>query len=150
MTDPERARSLMEDCGFTCVLVKGDTVHASTARGIRPMVQFLSEGLCLSGFSASDKVVGKAPALLFVLADVKEVYAPVMSEDAVRVLQKYGVSASCGRTVPVIRNRRDTGPCPMELAVRNIEEPAMALEAVQETLLTLSGPEQSGEDRSHE
>lgn len=37
----EKARELLETGGYTCVLTDGTTVHTSTFRGVKPLVQFL-------------------------------------------------------------------------------------------------------------
>ncbi len=76
--------------------------------------------------------IGKAAARLMVLAGVKSVYAPVMSESGLYVLSYYGIMASCGICVPVIFNRAGTGPCPMEEAVDDIKDPARALDLLQQ------------------
>lgn len=43
------------------------------------MVEWLGFGMDFHGYAADDKIIGKATAMLFVLAGVKEVYAPVVS-----------------------------------------------------------------------
>ena len=54
----------------------------STERGVKPLLQWLDGENRVKGFSAVDKVVGRAAAFLYVLLEVKEVYAGVMSEGA--------------------------------------------------------------------
>lgn len=54
----------------------------STERGVKPLLQWLDGENSVKGFSAVDKVVGRAAAFLYVLLEVKEVYAGVMSEGA--------------------------------------------------------------------
>ena len=137
MTDLQQARQLLETGEYTCVLCKGESVHTSTLRGIAPMVEFLKSGLDLDGYSVADKVVGKAPALLFVLAGAKEVYAPVMTYSAKSILTAHGIDASCDQLADQIQNRTGTGPCPMEQTVEKIDSPQEAFEAVQQTLARL-------------
>jgi len=98
------------------------------------MLEFIDSGADLKGFSAADKIAGKAAAMLFALAGVKEVYACIMSEQAVEVFLKYGVLYSCDTLVPTIVNRAGTGLCPMEQAVKDIEEPSDALDAIKRAL----------------
>ncbi len=93
-------------------------------------MDWLAEGADLQGFSAADKVVGKATAFLYVLLGVKEVYASVMSEGAVQVFQKYGITMEAGEVVSAIRNRSNTGFCPMETAVSQCTTPKDAYEAI--------------------
>lgn len=111
-------------------------------RGVQPLVEWLSAGTDLHGFSAADKVVGKATAFLYVLAGVKEVYAPVMSEKARDVFMEYGIGFECKEVVDAIINRTGTGICPMEHAVTEIETPEEAYLAVRRTLAFLAAKNQ--------
>ena len=93
----------------------------------------------LSGFSAADKIVGKAAAMLYVLMGAEEVYAEVMSRAADGVFTSFGVAHSCETLVDFIVNRRGDGVCPMENAVKDITQPAQAVPALRATLNALSG-----------
>lgn len=132
MHDLDRAKELLHTGAYTCVLCKGSAVYTSTLRGVAPMLAYLTNEIDLNGFSAADKVVGKAAAMLFVLAGVKEVYAGVMSRPAAEVLQKYGIKAACGTMAGAIINRTGTGLCPMEQAVKAIEDPQEAFVAIRQ------------------
>ena len=135
--DLNRARALMESQGYTCVLTSGDQVYTSNDRGVKPLLTWLSQGICVKDFCAADKVVGKATAFLYCLLQVKAVYTPVISRSAARVLREHGIELTAGIEVDFIWNRRRTGPCPMETAVKDIEDPNEALTAIRETLNTL-------------
>ena len=63
--DLNKVRTILRQGTFTCVLCCGDIIHTSSARGMAPLLNFLSKGQW-SGFSAADKVVGKATAFLYV------------------------------------------------------------------------------------
>ena len=136
MNDAEKAKELLRS-GKTCALVLGDTEYASEETGIRPMVGFLDEKIYLKGFSAADRIVGKAAALLFALAGVKYVYGEVMSKGAVKVLKEYGISYGYSTLADEIVNRRGDGKCPMEQAVENIDVPKQALAAIKDKLASL-------------
>jgi len=133
MNDLDKAKELLRSGGYTCVLCKEEKVYTSFLRGVEPMTQWLQDGTDLREFSAADKVVGKASAMLFALAGVKEVYAPVMSEGAVKTFSRYGIPCVFDTLAGGIINRSGTGPCPMEAAVRDIEEPPAALDAILRT-----------------
>lgn len=135
--DTERAVALLKSENATCVLCKGDMVYTSDARGIAPMMRFLSEQTDLQGFCAADKIVGKAAAMLFALAGVTEVYAEVMSEAGAETLSRFGVAPLYVTLTPAIINRRGDGPCPMEQAVCAIDTPEAAYEAISATLQKL-------------
>lgn len=136
--DMRKARELLRSGGYTCVLVKDQTVYHSYERGVKPLLSLLDSGADLRGFSAADKVIGKATAYLYCLLGVGEVYAPVISESAAEVLSNYGIPATWEQKVPLILNRRKTAGCPMETAVQDIHEAADALIAIRETLRKLN------------
>ena len=134
MTDVRRARLLLERDGHTCVLCRGDKVYADDRAGIAPMMGFIGAGVDLRGFSAADRIVGRAAALLFVLAGVREVYSAVMSKGGAEVLEAHGIAHSCTTLTERIINRTGTGICPMEQAVTGIDDPHAAYEAIAATL----------------
>lgn len=138
-SDLTKAAALLNSGAYTCVLCRGDAVFTGTERGVRPLLGWLDGGVDLNGFSAADRVVGKAAAFLYVLLGAAAVYAPVMSEAATSVLAENGIQAHCGQTVKQIVNRAGTGICPMEEAVAEIAEPAAAAAAIKARLISLSG-----------
>ena len=134
----EQARNLLIAGGYTCVVHKEGTVYTATERGVKPLVRWLTEGIDVRGFSAADKVVGRATAYLYVLLGVKEVWAAVMSEAAAEVLQRHGIAASQDELVPHIINRAGTGICPFEEAVLDIQTPEEALTAIREKMRAMN------------
>lgn len=135
--DLHQARAILRQGAVTCVLCRGNTIRTGTSRGVAPLLDFLNEG-SWSGFSAADKVVGKATAFLYVLLGVRGVYAPVMSAAAIRILDAYGIECMYDTRAEAIFNRNRTGLCPMETAVREIEDPHQALSAIRATLAELA------------
>lgn len=131
MTDLENARSHLDSGAYTCVACLGDQVYFATERGVKPLLNWLDSGMDMTGFSAADKVVGRATAFLYCLLGVKTVYAHVMSRPAAQVLEENGITAHWGRLVDGIINRRGTGPCPFEASVMNIRDPEEALSAIR-------------------
>lgn len=131
MTDTEKAKQLFASGTYSCVLVKGQTVYTSTLTGVAPMIDFLDRGVDLRGFSVADKIVGKAAALLFVLAGIKEAHAVLMSRSGADVLRKSGIALSYDTLTDTIINRMGTGACPMELTVEAVNEPAAAYQALK-------------------
>ncbi len=135
MNELSKAKTLLEsNPQYTCVLCHGDTVYTDEQKGIAPMMSFLEQGLNLQGFSAADRIVGKAAAMLFVLAGVRELYAQVLSESGMQVLLQHGIAFEYGTLTPSIINRMGTGLCPMEKAVQDIDSPAKAREAIRRTM----------------
>ncbi len=130
--DLEKAKEIFDSGDYTCVLCKGEVMLTSTERGVKPLLKWLHEETDVKGFSAVDKVIGRAAAFLYVLLKVKVVYASVMSQGAVDVLSKYGIRSEHDVCAEEIINREGTGICPMEQAVKGIDVPEQALEAVRE------------------
>ena len=135
--DLQKARQLLDENNYTCVLCKDDITHTSTHRGVAPLLGWLDEGIDLRGFSAADRVVGKATAYLYCLLGVSCVFARVMSRPATEVFAAYSIPASWETLVDAIENRQKNGPCPMEHATRSSTTPEEALTAVRQTLLQL-------------
>ena len=135
MTDIEIAKTMLR--GHSICLCKDGEWFTDDGRGISPMMRFLDESYDLCGYSVADIIVGKAAAMLFVEADIREVYGDVMSESGYRYLQTHGISASYAKLSDKIINRRGDGICPMEQAVINIadaEEGYLALKSKLEEM----------------
>ena len=115
--DLQRAKRMLDEGGFTCVLCRASDIYTSTDRGVKPLVRLIDSGCDLLGFCAADKVVGKATAFLYVLMGVKSVYANVISKPALAVLTQHEISTDYGCLVQNISNRRGDGVCPFENAV---------------------------------
>lgn len=134
MNDAERAKKLLHSENYTCVLCKDDLIYSSEERGIKPLIDFIDKGIDLNGFSAADKIVGKAAAFLYVILGVKEIYADVMSESAAEVSARYKIQAEYDTLTKKIINRSGTGLCPMEEAVQAESAPLPALEKIRARL----------------
>lgn len=119
---------------LTCLVIWENGRFESRERGVRPLLELLhSQGSCPGG-QAADKVVGRATAFLYCLLQVQRIYAMVLSQGALEVLEKAGIDVSYDTLVPSIRNRTNTGPCPMEAATAACQTPEQALFAIQDTL----------------
>lgn len=129
-----KARAFLDSGDYTCVLCRDDAVFTATERGVKPLLNWLDSGLDLQGFSAADRVVGRATAFLYCLLGVKTVYARVMSHLAAEVLTAAGIHNEAGQLVDGIINRRGTGPCPFEAAVMDITDPQDALAAIRKKM----------------
>lgn len=130
MTDIEKARALLLSEKTTIALCRGEDILTSEKRGIAPMLGFIKDGVDLDGYSAADRIVGKAAALLFVLVGIKNVYAEVLSESGAAVLHANSIPYSYGTLCDRIINRAKTGICPMEQAVTGTESPGEAYAAL--------------------
>ena len=136
MNDLEHAKSLLEEGSYTLALIKGGETITSYERGVKPLLGLLDGGKDLRGFSAADRVVGKAAAFLYVLLGVQTVYANVISTLAEGVLRGHGIAVEAQTRTERILNRAGDGFCPMETAVENISVPTEAYRAIKAKLAT--------------
>ena len=132
MTDLQTAKNNLE--GHTVCLCKDGKCLFSEKRGIAPMIDFIAEGVDLSGYSVADLVVGKAAALLFVKCGIKRVFAKTLSEHAKRVLKIYGIDYEYETLTEKIINRDGTDICPMEKAVLGTDDAYEAYSILQNKL----------------
>lgn len=137
MSDIEKAKEQLLSGDFTCVLCKGEKFYTSGERGVSPMLSLLADGTEVFGFSAADKVVGKAAAMLFVCAGVTEIFALVISKSAAEFLDKRGVKYSYEKMTEKIINRMGDGVCPMEQAVADIDDEWLGKAAIEKRLTEL-------------
>lgn len=138
MYELQRAMDLLKAGSYTCVLCGDGHTIADNRRGIRPLLELLDSGKDFSDYAAADKVVGKAAAFLYCLLGIRALYAGILSQPALEVLEQAGIPVEYGSLVPAIRNRTGDGFCPMETAVREITAPADAPEAIRKALQRLS------------
>ena len=127
----EKCREILKSGEYTLVLFDGKTLLTDTKRGVKPLLDLLDRETDLSRFSAADKVVGKAAAFLYVLLNVREVYADVISTPALSVLEEHKIPVVYGILTDKIKNRAGTGFCPMETAVLDEDNPENALRKIR-------------------
>lgn len=122
MNDIDKVKEVFSEGGYSCVLGRGNSVFTSRERGIKRIVDFCGESGAYRGFSAADKIVGRAAAFLYARMGVAHVYAQVLSVGGEKVLRKYGIEYEYDTLCSEIINRTGTDVCPMEKAVRNVED----------------------------
>lgn len=102
-----------EQC--SCVIRKGSTVRIFRERGVKDLYRLLrEEPEFLNGASVADKVVGKGAAALMILGGVRELFAGVVSQAALELLQTTNIRVAYSVVVPHIINRANTDWCPLE------------------------------------
>ena len=134
MTNLEKAKSILADSEYTLVLCNGDKLYTSRKRGVAPMLEFIDTETDLKGFSAADKVIGKAAAMLFVHAGVTEVHADVISNSAADFLYVKGIPFTYNLLVKNIINRTGDGICPMEQVTSKLNDTNEAIIAIKKRL----------------
>lgn len=131
---------ILKDSHYTCVLCRGEEVLTTELRGVKPLVRWLVDGRSFEGFSAADKVIGKATAFLYCLLGVTDVHALVMSQLALDVLCNHGIVARYDALVDNIINRNGDGICPFEAAVTDVHRPLDALPVILDKMEQMGIP----------
>ena len=133
MSKLSNAKNLLLSNDYSFVCINDEEIHMSTKQGIAPILELMQLKIhFLNNASVADKVIGKAAALLLIKAGIKELYAGIISEHAVKVLEQNGITVQYDTIVPYIINRRGDGMCPMETTVLEINSPEEAYTALQE------------------
>ena len=136
--ETKEAKEILQSGKYTLVLRGKDKTITLSERGIKPLFDLCCNGEDYKGFCAADKVVGKAAAFLYVILGVSEVFATVMSERAVYILSRNGISAEYEQKADNIINRSGDGMCPMEKAVWDTDRTDTAFEIIKNELKRLN------------
>ena len=137
MNSLETAKKTLAEGGYTCVVASGgQVIFTSTDRGVKPLVEYYHRfGKAHKEDAAlADKVIGRAAALLAILAGITQLYAGVISIPALKELEKAGIPAGCETKAEAIRNRAGTGLCPMEQLSQGVTTPEEMLARVEKFL----------------
>ncbi len=133
MDDLTAAKRLLdENPENTCALSLHGKSAVSRGRGISPLLSVLDGKENWKDACAADTVVGRAAALLYCLIGVRAVYARVAEDGAAKVFEERGIELVFERRTENIINRKGTGMCPMNVAVRNISSPKEAYAVLKE------------------
>jgi hypothetical protein len=128
---------LEEEKDLTLVLVLNEDIYKSSEKGIKSLLQLLNSGKNYLNYSAADKIVGKAAAMLYKLLNVNDIYGEVMSIKAINFLEQNNINFKYKIKTNEIINRKGTGICPMEQTVLNIENPTEAKKLLENKLKEL-------------
>ena len=134
-SDVQRAIELLEN--HSVAFCKGDAFAVYDGKGVSPLLRAIDDNVNFSGYSACDRIVGKAAASLFVLLGAVSVHSKVMSKHGLEYLKNHGIKASYDVLCDDIINRDGTDICPMEKAVKSVEEPSECLIAIRQRLSEL-------------
>jgi len=129
MNDLALAIKLLHEGDVSVVAVRdGRCVGKEVGPGVGPFVRLAAGARdALRSAAVADRIIGRAVALACVDLGVAAVYADLISDGAVAVLQRAGVPWQASERVPFIENRQRTGRCPTEDLVGEISDPALAL-----------------------
>ena len=122
---------------YTLVICKNEDIIKSDLTGIRPLMKIIDDKKECKGYSAADKIVGRAAAFLYTLLEVKNIYGEVMSKGATDILKNAGINYIYKTLTDFIENRQKNGICPMDEAVKNINDANEACEAIRKKMIFL-------------
>lgn len=134
ITNLEKAKKYLFEEHYTLVLCKDNKILSSRDRGVSSLLNFCDLNLPLDGYSAADKVVGNGAAFLYAHLKIKEVYAKIISKDALNTLKKYNINVEYDTLVDKIKDKTGKGFCPIETAVRNAKDINDAIDKIKNKL----------------
>lgn len=135
----ESAKNLIKANKASCVVIKDNKIITiEYANGISPILSLYESGM-LDDAVVVDKIVGKAAATVMSLGKVKACYGVTMSNTAIEYLQSRGITVNYDICTEHIINRTGDGLCPMEDAVKDIDNEDEALRAIKSRLEQLRG-----------
>lgn len=116
----EHLKEILDREGCSLVIRSQGKEQCYWKRGVADLLYLLQNAPEeLRQAQLADKVIGKGAAALIVLGGVKEVYAHVISQPALQLLEDAGVSVSYSQCVEHIINRAGTDWCPVEKLCRS-------------------------------
>lgn len=108
-------------------------LHYSDKRGLRPLLDLMQhDPSALEGAIIGDKIVGRAAALMCIFCNVKAVFALIISDGAIELLEKNGILATWQETVPYIVEKDLSSIYKLDLHLKDIEDPQKAVELIKE------------------
>ena len=134
MKDLEIAKQKLNGDSLAFVIVKdGAVLRTGTREGIGELIQAIDTlGDAVNDASLADKIAGKAVAMVACTAKIRAVYSPLMSQAACDALAAEHIYFEYDRLVPLILNKRNDGPCPMERLTLPIDDPHQAIAALRD------------------
>lgn len=116
MTDLEIVKEKLQETKASLVVLYANgewkAYYQNRITDIKEILQH--DKMALQGAVIADKVIGKVAGSILAVAGVKEIYADVMSQYAIPVLEENGIQYEYKNLVDYIQNNDKTGMCPME------------------------------------
>jgi len=140
MRDLDLAKQRLNEKNLSLVIVKnGKLLFETSSPGIRGFLSAIEEvGEDLSKSSVADKIAGRAVALLCAYSHVNEVFAVVLSKEALKVLREHNIKHEYEKLVSNILNAKGTDMCPFEKYALKIRDSTEAYEKLKRFATLLS------------
>ena len=123
--------ALIQHGGAAVVTAKDGVIQThEEGRGVLPILKLLDEGK-LRHTLVVDKVIGRAAAAICIVGGARQVHGLLMSEDAKKLLTQKGITATAGKLVPRILDRKMSGGCPLEATVAEETDPEKMVAALR-------------------
>lgn len=108
----------------TCIVLKDEEIiFTSEAKGVKPLIDFYNaHGTSYGKIKVCDRIIGKGAILLAIKCQAEEVYTPIISQAAIELADKYGLSVEYDKQVVYIVNRAGDGQCPIEACLKGIDD----------------------------
>lgn len=123
MDEIKNAKLIMLENNYKLVVVKDGLVKfSSSARGIKPIYDIYSKSPeLLMGAYISDRVTGKAAAMILSKAGIAGIYTDLISEQAIQIFKDHKIDLMYEKKVDSILNRDKTGSCPIESISKDLK-----------------------------
>ena len=106
------------------IILKENEIIRFTLDGVKILMTILkNDPDYLRGTSVLAKEVNKSTAALAVLGNIKEIYADIISEHAVKLLDFYNIKFKYRQIIPFFESKTKTGFDPIELLAISCEYP---------------------------
>lgn len=138
-----KRQELLDERNKTCILFdKDEIIYESTGLGVKPLRQLRQEGFTKrrdQTLILVDRVIGKGALMLAMLLGVVEIHTPLLSQAALdyNAKQKEPLKLYYETLVPYILNRDQSGLCPIEQSVKDIDDPHLGEKAIEEAIAFL-------------
>ncbi len=128
MRDLELAEHMLKQKNLDLVIARnGRIIFENGLLGIRGLLHAIEKlGKEFIGSSVADRIVGRAAAMLCVYSKAASVFAVMISEEGIKVLEENKLFYRFENRVPNILNQEGTDICPFEKLVMELTRPEEA------------------------
>ncbi|KXA93797.1 hypothetical protein AKJ66_00785 [candidate division MSBL1 archaeon SCGC-AAA259E22] len=139
MDDLKLAENTLKRDNLNLVIAKnGKLAYKTKLSGIKGLLKAIEKlDYKTNEYSAADKIVGRAAALLLIFMNVKKIYAITLSEGGKSVLEKNEIEYKYENIVSEIKNIEGKNMCPFEKLTRDIDNPEKAYLKVKSKVTNL-------------
>ena len=132
--DLELAKRKLISEDLSLVIVKNQKIIFKTKKqgvsGFLQAIEKMNQKLAKS--SIADKIVGVAAAMLCVYSDVSAVFAQIISDGGIKVLENNNIIHQFEKNVSCILNQNKTDVCPFEKKAISCTNPRKAYENLKD------------------